>query len=73
MLVEKEVHKMTIVVKKVPKAFRGIVKFLFRIKERFRNGDGSFLKKEPSPFQNFYTTYNNIQRKCNKLPAKMHK
>ena len=26
---------MTIVVKKVPKAFRGIVKFLFRIKEWF--------------------------------------
>jgi len=30
---EKEVHKMTVVVKKVPKALRGIVKFLFKIKE----------------------------------------
>ena len=28
-----EVHKMTIVVKKVPKAFRGFVKFLFKIKD----------------------------------------
>ncbi len=32
-LLRRRYIKMTIVVKKVPKAFRGIVKFLFRIKE----------------------------------------
>ena len=42
---------MTIVVKKVPKAFRGIVKFLFKIKEWI------FSKK--SSVKN-YRTFNNI-------------
>ena len=32
-IIKKGVHNMTIVVKKVPKALRGIVKFIFGIKE----------------------------------------
>jgi len=32
-VLKKEVHNMTIVVKKVPKALRGIVKLLFGIKD----------------------------------------
>jgi len=64
---------MTIVVKKVPKAFRGIVKFLFRIKEWFRNGDGSFLKKEPSPFRNCPPIRKNSQKTVDEILKKWYK
>ena len=62
---------MTIVVKKVPKAFRGIVKFLFRIKEWFfRIGDGSFHEKNRPQYEKFSKTVDETCKKWYKYKVK---